>query len=79
MQSGQRVELHEPKTESTFHPLQLNPKRNQKLFHIENGQALKQVDQKNCTVSIPGDTQHPAGQCPEQPALVYPTLSRGLD
>lgn len=24
-------------------------------------------------------TQHPAGQCPEQPALVYPALSWGLD
>lgn len=51
MQSGQRKELHEPKTESTFHPLQLNPKRNRKLFYVEGGQALKRVDQKDCRVS----------------------------
>lgn len=51
MQSGQRKELHKPKIKSTFHLLQLNPKRNRKLFYVEGGQALQQVDQKDCRVS----------------------------
>lgn len=41
MKSGQCVELQELKTESTFHSLKLNPKRNPKCFYIEGGQALE--------------------------------------
>jgi len=35
--------------------------------------------QWNCGVSILGNIQSPARYGPEQPALVDPTLNRGLD
>lgn len=47
--------------------------------HHESDQALVQVTQRGCGVSIPGDSQKPPGYGPEQPTLRWFSLSRGLD
>ncbi|KAK4831197.1 hypothetical protein QYF61_015929 [Mycteria americana] len=49
------------------------------IFHHEGGQALAQVAQRGCGISILGDIQSPAGHGPEQPAVADPALDRGLD
>jgi len=53
-------------------------KLKKKLFPCEGSQTLEQVAQKGCEVSILGDTPNSTGHSPQQPALVHPTLSKGL-
>lgn len=47
--------------------------------HHKNDQALVQVAQRGCGVSILGGSQKPPGYSPEQPGLRWFSLSRGLD
>jgi len=42
------------------------------FVHREGHQALLQVAQKGCGVSIVGDTKNPSGHGPAQPALGGP-------
>lgn len=46
------------------------------MFYSEDGQALAQVAQRGCGVSIPGDVQNLPRHGPEQPVLADPALSR---
>lgn len=54
-------------------------KEKNNLFYSEGGQTLEVVVQTDCGVSNLGDIQNLTGYGTEQPALVDPTVSRGLD
>lgn len=49
------------------------------LCRGESGQALEQVLQRSCGVSIPRHVQNLSGHGPEHPAVGEPALSRGLE
>ena len=44
-------------------------------FYCKDGQALAQVAQRGCGISVLGDTQNPTGCSAEQPALGDPALA----
>ena len=48
------------------------------LFYCEGDRTLEQIAQRDCEVSLRGDTQNPTRHSPEQPALVDPALSNGV-
>lgn len=48
----------------------------EKLFYCEGEQTLELVAQRDCGVTIPGDTQNLTGHGCEQPVLAEPDLSR---
>lgn len=51
----------------------------EKKLYCEGDWTLGQASQRDCGVSILGNTQNPSGRSPERPAVVNLALKRGLD
>ena len=55
------------------------PLKHENSFCCDGDCIPEQVAPRGCGVSVLGDIKNPTGHGPGQPALVDPTLSRGLD
>lgn len=49
------------------------------LFNYKGGQLLEQVAHKGCKISFFREIQNLTGQVPEQPDLIVPVLTRGVE